>query len=353
MKRMMKVFYALAAALFCSPVLAAPVEIFRLEIPARVGAEVRAVRPDGSAAVLGKVTLVPTGTKYPGYTASAWAQPGTVAATAVNALHMTVAVEKEHGRIVSILPSETIAPAAGGTASFIVDCPAGTGLFGGWAPPVGSQVRVRRADGSLRYLSAAKMPQPDETLVISVGEDREWPYMFDFENRVGGAVTAYYTHRREVIARVEHPVTGSGRFSGGKFQRRSALRANHCGVICVSTSNWGDIGGFQIIPYEHAFSKEMKHAWDSPQWMIVRSADGEKLTGRSPLFSGCLVPGTQAREKLWNFWSTYGRKSLLLCRYGGGDWRRFDPAAGKDDRAFEDVTHIRVYVPTTREPLKD
>lgn len=194
----------------------------------------------------------------------------------MNAIHLTVSVENEKGRIVSLVPAETIAPAAGASAAFVIDCPAGTGLFGGWAPVVGDRVRVRRADGTLRELTAAQLPGPGETLVVSVTEDPDGPYMFDFENRAGGAVRGYWRGGSKVIAAVERPFRGVGRFSGSKFQRRSALRANHCGVICVSTSDVGDIGGFQIIPYEHSFSKEMQSAWEKTQWMIVRSLDGER-----------------------------------------------------------------------------
>ncbi|MCI6261071.1 MAG: hypothetical protein SOV63_05370 [Pyramidobacter porci] len=337
---------------FCVPAWARPEEIFRLEIPAEEGGMARAVRPDGQVKVLGKVLRVPTATRYPGYTASAWAEPGTVAATAVNAIHVTVSVEDEKGRIVSLVPAETIAPAAGTAAAFVIDCPAGTGLFGGWAPVVGDRARVRRADGTLRELTAAQLPEPGETLVVSVTEDPDGPYMIDFENRVGGEVRAYWRGGSKAIATVERPFRGVGRFSGSKFQRRSALRANHCGVICVSTSDVGDIGGFQIIPWEHSFSPEMKSAWEKTQWMIVRSIDGEKMTARAPLFKGVFTPGAQALEKLWDFWSTYGRRSLVMCRVDGGEWRRFDATAGKDDHAFDHITHLRVYAPFTREPGK-
>ena len=41
-----------------------------------------------------------------------------------------------------------------------------------------------------------------------------------------------------------------------------------------------------------------------------------------------------------------------MCRVDGGEWRRFDATAGKDDHAFDHVTHLRVYAPFTREPGK-
>ncbi|MGI6074925.1 MAG: hypothetical protein ACOYD9_00970 [Pyramidobacter sp.] len=346
---MKKLLTVLVLALLCAPAEARVREIFCLEIPAREGAAVRAIRPDGSAYELGTVTRVPSATRYPAYTASAWAKPGTVAATAVNAIHLSMAVEKGKGRIISLLPAKTIAPAAKASAAFVVDCPAGTGLFGGWAPVVGSEATVRRADGTLRPLTDG-IPREGEVLRISVTEDDGAPYMIDFENRVGGDVRAWWNGGSKVIARVVHPVKGSGRFGGSKFQRRSALRANHCGVICVSTSDLGDIGGFQIIPYEHAFSKEMRSAWEKTQWMIVRSVDGKEMNARAPLFFGLFTPGTQAREKLWDFWSTYGRRSLILCRVDGGKWQRFDAVAGKNDHAFDSVTHLRIYAPFTKEP---
>ena len=342
----------LLSLLLClaSSVRAQPQEIFRLEIPAEFGAQACAVRPDGSVWNLGRVLRMPSETRYPAYTASAWAEPGTVAATAVNAIHLTLSVENGKGRIISLLPAETVAPAAGAAAAFVIDCPAGTALFGGWAPLVGSPARLRRADGTYRPLTG--VPEKGEVLEISVTEDPDSPYMIDFENKTGGAVRAYWNGGSRIIARVVHPVAGSGRFSGTKDQRRSALRANHCGVICVSTSDFGSIGGFQIIPYEHAFSKEMRSAWDKTQWMIVRSTDGEKMTARPPLFRGLFTPGAQALEKLWDFWSTYGRRSLILCRIDGGEWQRFDAVSGRNDHVFDHITDLRIYAPFTREPGK-
>ncbi|MBP5211680.1 MAG: hypothetical protein J6Z30_02365 [Pyramidobacter sp.] len=351
---MMKNLFAALLLIFAASLAQAkPFEVFRLEIPAAVGEQAVAVRPSGQRFELGRVMRVPETTKYPGFTASAWAEPGTVAATAVNAIHITVSVENEKGRIVSLLPRSTIAPAAGASSAFILDCTAGTKLFGGWSPLAGSKARVRRADGSFRILSKDALPQQGETLVIWVTEDPDGPYMIDIENKLGGKVTAYYSPcGSRVVGTVERAFYGTGRFYGSKFQRRSALRANHPGVICVSTCELGDIGGFQIIPYEHSFSKEMvKSAWEKTQWLIIRSLDGETMNGRSPLFSGFLTPGAQVREKLWNFWSTFGRRSLVMCRVNGREWQRFPAAVGRDDHIYDDITHVRLYVPYTKEPF--
>lgn len=350
---MKKIIAAVLLLWVAASAFAEPEVIFRVEIPALQGSVATAVRPNGERYELGAVRAVPDTTKYPGFTASAWAEPGTVSAVAVNAIHITLGVEKDRGRIISILPGDTIAPAAGASSAFIIDCEAGTKLFGAWSPQTGARARVRRADGSLRDLSAETLPQPDETLIIEVTEDPEGPYMFDIENREGGAVTAYYPRLgARVIGRVTRAFSGSGGFSGSKFQRRSALRANHPGVICVSTCDLGETGGFQIIPYEHSFSKEMvKDLKVKTQWIVVRSTVGDTTNGQPPLFSGFLTPGAQVREKMWNFWSTFGRRSLVLCRIDGGKWERLPSSVGRDDHVYDHLTHLRLYVPFTREPF--
>lgn len=331
--------------------VAEPREIFKLEIPGKTGEYAVAVRPDGQRYRLGRVLRVPSKVKYPAYTASAWAESGTVAATAVNAVHVCVSVSNGRGGIISLLPSSTIAPAAGSSSAFIIDAEAGHAIWGGWAPLVGDSVRVRRSDGTYRVLSRQRLVAADETLVIKVTEDDDMPYMVEFENRVGGNVTAFYPYSRKVIAVVKHKVEGSGRFGGSKYQRTGALRANHCGVLCISTSGFGHIGGFQIIPYRHSYSPEMKHCWGKTQWMIVQSTDGSPLTGRSPLFRGLFVPGCAPLEKLWDFWSTYGRRSTVLCRVDNGPWRRFEEVTGKKDYALGNITHIRIRAPFTSEPV--
>ena len=347
--------FAVSAVLSFACVCAARAEkreIFSLEFPVSVGGVVSAVRPDGEVFELGKVLSVPSRSKYPAFTASGWAGDCTVAATAVNAVHITVSVKDGKGRIISVLPSETIAPAADTEAAFVVDCPAGRGVFGAWAPIASNDVRVRRADGSMRVISADALPREGETMVIKVCEDSDAPYMIDIENKVGGRVMMYRKLSRKTFATVEQPVSGTGRFQGSMYQRRSAVRANHHGVLCVSTSETGEIGGFQIIPYEHSFSPEMLSAWGSPQWMIVKSLDGEPMTARFPLFSGVFTPGGAPREKLWDFWSSFGRRSLVLCRMNGSKkWQRIDEAVGKDNTALEGITHLRIYTPFTSEPL--
>ena len=106
------------------------------------------------------------------------------------------------------------------------------------------------------------------------------------------------------------------------------------------------------MPLTHALtSPEMASAWRLTQWMIVAPLPGEgALEGTPPLFKGTLLPGTQLNDKLPDIWSTYGRKPLVLGRFGGGEWRALPPVSGKVDDALRSLTHLRIYYPFWGEP---
>jgi hypothetical protein len=273
-----------------------------------------------------------------------------VTASAVNAVHILMSVEEGHGRTMSALPRETIAPAAGPGAAIVLDCEAGTSFFGAWAPPAGTRITVVTPNGAEHPLSSA-LPKEGDVLIFRVYEHAA-PYMVDFENRPGGRVVAWGDGRARTIARVIRPVGGTGRFEGGLYQWDSRVRANHAGVIDVSSSPYGTVGGFQIIPWDHALrSEEMQGVWGATQWMIIAPADGESMMGgTAPLFYGGLVPGPSRGERLWDMWSTYGRKSLALARINGGPWTKLPLVPGKNDDGLKSVTHLRVYFPFTAEP---
>ena len=329
---------------------AAPI-LYIVRIPLVLGEEAQAVLPDGKTIPLGKVAALPTSSRWPGYTASKWAPPGSVAASAVNAVHLTLSVEKEKGRTVSILPRHTVAPAAGEQSFIALDSPAGTGFFGGWAPPVATPVLVRRNDGALVPLEERGLPREGDTLIFEVSES-ESPYLIDIENRPGGRVLGWYESGPRLLARVIRPLKGVGRFGGTEFQNIGSIRANHSGVIDVSTTPRGVVGGFQILPFLHSKSQEMSSAWQLTQWLIIASPTDRPLPGTAPLFSSNLVPGSQMTDVLWDMWSTYGRKPLVLCRRGGGAWQRLPEASGRNDSALGDLTHLRIYSPFTEEPQK-
>jgi hypothetical protein len=317
-----------------------------------------AALPNGAAAQLGKVSALPVKTNWPAYTASKWGIPQTVCATAVNAVHILVGVENDRGRMFSLVPTVTVAPAAAGGAFFSIDSPAGTGIFGGFAPLTGSRVFIEGRDGirrPLAPLSGDALPiARGESLLIESGlPDDPETWMVDIENRPGGRVIAWMKEGPRVVARVARPVGGVGRFGGTEFQGVGRVRASHTGVIDIATAPRGQVGGIQIMPLTHALtSPEMINAWKLTHWMIVAPLPGrDPLEGTPPLFKGALVPGVQLDEKLSDVWSTYGRKPLVLGRFSGGPWRALPSVSGKMDGALRSLTHLRLYYPFWREPL--
>ena len=326
--------------------------LYEVRIPFDENKTAVALLPDGRTFELGHVVQLPEKTRWPSYTASAWGKPGSVTASAVNALHILMSIEDGKGRTMSVIPQETIAPAAGPGASIVLDSKAGTGFFGAWAPPVGTPVLLQVLDGTLHPLESGKLPVSGDVLVFRVYEGNI-PYFVEFENRPGGRVSAWSKDGEQLLARVIRPVYGVGRFEGTLFQEPGRIRASHSGVVDVSTSPRGEIGGFQIIPWDHALnSKEMQGAWQLTQWMIIGAPDGKSmLGGTAPLFAGGLVPGPADDEQLWDMWSTYGRKPLVMVRLNGGTWQKMPLASGKVDDALATVTHIRIYFPVTEEPL--
>ena len=316
-----------------------------LRIPCKAGEQVRVIMPHGETLELGQVLKTPVKTNYPAYTASKWATPSTVCASAVNAIHILVNVEAGRGRIMSLVPAVTVAPAAEQGAYFSLDMPAGTGIFGGYAPLTGSQVSVLH-DGQESPLES--VPVDGDTLIIRTRfSASSGVYMVDFENRPGGRVIAHDSKGAHVIARVIHRVAGVGRFGGTVYQAVGRIRASHSGVIDVSTSRRDEVGGIQIMPLKHALtSKEMINAWSLTQWMIVAPLPGQPdLEGQTPLFKSALVPGPQLGDKLPDMWDHYGRKPLVLCRRDGGNWERLPNVSGKIDDALTDITHLRIYFP--------
>ncbi|MDR3230906.1 MAG: hypothetical protein LBT65_05660, partial [Synergistaceae bacterium] len=162
-KKIMRKAFGVLFLLLCPVLPARGADSLLLRIPFGRGAMTTATLPDGTVAELGVVRALPSKTAWPAYTASKWGVPGTVCATAVNAIHILVDVEKGRGRIFSLVPVVTVAPAAPEGAFFSVQSPAGTGLFGGFAPLTGSKVFIETATGRE---AMTRLPREGETLLI-------------------------------------------------------------------------------------------------------------------------------------------------------------------------------------------
>lgn len=364
-------------------------ELFRIRVINAPGGAVEVSRDAGASWLrLGTVTAPALKVNPAGYTASKWATDSSIAASAVNALHVKIANHPETGRgvIFSIIPAGDTVGAAEGhpTTSIATDIAGGAAIFGGgFAPLVTSPVQVER-DGALVSLPADYVPAEGDALVIVVTEPPSSVVVLEFENRVGGLIRLRYQSGEEkIIGRVHQVVTGVGRFEGTIDAAPGRIRANHPGVIDISTSPLGLVGGFQIIPSGHAQSPELSYVATGTQWMVVGPLrdDDPSWEGVAPLFAGYLAPNYR-EDDIWGRYDDWMERLLARCqvqvRIDGGEWRlmpriAIDPDAPADadphDRgraglwriagslnpysplppaaltALEGVTHVRILLP--------
>ena len=303
-------------------------EVFRIRIHNQAGGAIEVSRDAGAQwLTVGHVTVPATDVNPAGYTASKWAHDSAIAASAVNALHVKVANAPDTGRgvVFSLVPAGTVIGAARGRGSTAIatDIPGGEGIFGGGlAPPVNSPVAIER-DG-LQALPADYAPSEGDLIVIRALDPPDRITWIDFDNNFGGLITARYVGGREkAIGTVLRPVVGIGRFEGTLDAAPGRIRANHPGVIDISTSPLGMVGGFQIIPSGHAGSAEISYVRTGTQWMVVGpiSATDPTWEGIAPLFAGYLSPSYRPDDLQHEDWM---RRLLSRCqvkvRFGGGDW---------------------------------
>lgn len=326
-------------------------EVFRIRVVNAPGGAIEVSRDAGVSWLrLGAVTVPALRINPAGYTASKWAADSSMAASAVNALHVKIANHPETGRgvIFSIIPAGDTVGAAEGhpTTSIATDIAGGTAIFGGgFAPPVDSAVLVER-DGVLVPLPADYVPAEGDVLVIVVTQPPSTVVALEFENRVDGLIRLRYDRGEEkTIGRVRKVVTGVGRFEGTINAAPGRIRANHPGVIDISTSPLGLVGGFQIIPSGHAQSPELSYVATGTAWMVVGPLrdDDPSWEGIAPLFAGYLAPSYR-EDDIWGRYDDWMERLLsraqVQVRIDGGEWRlmpriAIDPSAPPDADAHD------------------
>ncbi len=239
-----------------------------------------------------------------GYNASKYGPVGSVVATAVNAIHLKAGNNVEEGRgvIWSLAPAaeteagrNSLQSEVSPQSAAFTDIPGGSGLFGGvFTPFVGNPIFLDNdRNNQLTPLPDNYVPKLGESWVIQVRRPARYPREIVFENRFGGLITLQYRGEEpKVIGQVLRPVLGVGRFVGSYFSEVGRLRANHNGVIDISTSPRGAVGSFQIVPANHAMSPETHYIRELTQWMVVGpvSALEPSPEGAAPLFSQFLRP---------------------------------------------------------------
>ena len=363
-----------------SPEIAPEVEVERVEIARlRVQNDVNGLIEgsfDGGQSwrTIGHVVKPTKQVNANAYVASSFIPNGTVAATAVNAIHIKPRMNRDgkRGIIWSLSPKASDQAGAASLqsevapgASAYTDIPGGTGIFGGpFTPFVTNPVALDNdRDNQLETLPENYIPKIGDTWVIRIERPRRYPRAITFENRFGGLITIeYYGEEPRAIGQVLRPVLGVGRFVGTYFAGVGRIRANHGGVIDISTSPVGLVGGFQIVPADHAMDPGTPYIQSGTQWMVVGpvSALDPSWEGVAPLYSAFLRPRNDPADFASPDTATtglLGRFDIQVTRRrNNGDITDWQPVPEKWMRegtelpeaaktALADVTQLRILFP--------
>ncbi len=300
--------------------------------------------------VLGRVIVPASQWNEKPFEAAHWAPRG-VCATSVNAVHIkNITINEdssENTRIISILPREmlTVDPKKhasyyDSSSSIYTSIHAGEGIFGGeYTPLLGFTVMSYGGDNKLDEIRLSyKIPVP-------------FPLWVTLENRFGGMIKIKYPGAEEINAGlVYRPVYGVGRFTGTKYCDVGRIRAVHSGVIDISTSPDGEIGGFQIVPHFHADTSSVKNIRLLTQWMVIGPLDPTQkdyglLTDLFVTIQPRFIELTS--ETLENKISPMKSRFHVVAKFRGDDsWRNFPELTGRDDDALESLEAIRIYFPS-------
>lgn len=330
-------------------------EWFRLRVSNEPGGAVEVSEDGGSTwQRLGQVLVPARAVRSDGFSAARWGRPGTVVAAAVNAIHLAVHSDAagQHTATVSLLPCQETFPTGAESgrvrdpSTLLTDLPAGRGPFGGrFAPFVGSPVFLQRVatddpelpppdgPGTLVPLPSDYIPRAGDRLVMVVSAPARELAALVIENRFGGEVVAEYTDGRiDPVARVVKPVVGVGGFPGSAFAGVGMVRANHPGVLEVSTSPFGRTGSFQIVPQEHADTPALAYVRAGPSWLVVRAVrKGDRIAGTPPLFAETIRPWSGCPEEM----PGPGQVERCLCRsVADSPWQ---PLAMEENRPSRDA----------------
>lgn len=343
------------------------VEMYRIRMQNVAGGAIEVSENKGGTwATLGRVLLPSEKVSDQGYTASRWVDDGNIAAIAVNAIHIKTDFSSinDRGVIFSLVPREAYSKALKGLmvspdSAIYTDIKAGDGIFGGgYSPFVGNDVSTVDSYGTLYPISAGYVPRVGDTFLITVARPARYPKEIVFENRFGGLIQIKYIDgEKRYIGQVLRPIEGIGRFIGSEYADVGRIRANHAGVICISTSPIGWVGGFQIIPAGHGMSKEMITARTLTQWMVIGpvSALDPSFEGLAPFFKYFLQPRYREDDIDQPNWKKRLLERFLVeVKYKGENaWKPMPayyvkqgaPLPKWANTAMEDISHIRMLFP--------
>jgi len=339
-------------------------EVYRVKIENKAGGMIEVSQDKGATwQLVGKV-LYPTKKINPnGYSASKWMETGRVVATAVNAIHIKTGLADESRKIFSLLPKEFLQPPRkyrsylSPDASIYTNISSGKSILGGgFSPFVGNKVMFSRPAQSMIPMPADYIPEVGDTLYILVDRPVENPKEIVFENRFGGRISiSYFSGEERVIGEVLRPVSGVGRFEGSKYVDPGRVRANHAGVIDISVSPIGGLGGFQIVPALHG--AEMTYIRKMTQWMVIgpAKADDPSLEGMAPFYKYFIQPNYNSDDLEDSNWDKklLGRFLVEVKYEEKEEWepmpiysmRRGFRLPGWANSVFDKVSHFRILFP--------
>lgn len=319
---------------------------------------------------LGSILAPVIKTNPRGYNASKYGPQGSVVATAVNAIHLKAGqnTRENRGVIWSLSPLADDAAGRNSLQSEVspqsaafTDIRGGMGIFGGpFTPFVGNPIFLDNdRNNVLVPLPDLYTPKLGDSWVIQIRRPVRYPREIIFENRFGGLITIRYGDEEKArpIGQVLRPVVGVGRFVGSYFSEVGRLRANHNGVIDISTSPRGVVGSFQIVPANHAQSPETHYVREQTQWMVVGpiSALDPSWEGAAPLYSAFLRPRFDVND-INNpdpIEGLAGRFYFDVQKYGKTEWEPMPTLWMNADQplprwaptALRDVAKIRIVFP--------
>jgi hypothetical protein len=212
-------------------------------------------------------------------------------------------------------------------------------------------------------IAAGYVPQQGDEIMIVVLNPEPYPISIEFENREGGAISMRYADgTRELLGYVVRPVRGVGRFEGVLYAGIGRIRANHAGVVDISTSPVGSLGAFQIIPAGHSLSPEMHLAWERTQWMIVGPLRESSALwdGLMPVFYQHIRPDYLPGDLHAEDWESRLLARFLVDVETGDGWRPMPvrrlapdssvPLPDWADSALEEVVRVRILFPIPEPP---
>jgi hypothetical protein len=340
------------------------IELFRLSITNDINSPIAVSKDKGKTwDQIGSVLYPTEKINTQGFAAAKWIAPGQVAATAVNAVHLKVGMLEGSGAVFTLLPKEFLQSPKhyrsflSPDSSIYTDLPAGASIFGGgYSAYVGNQVLFSRGGQAALPLPVDFRPKVGDKFFIIVERPLDYPKEMVFENRFGGRIfLKYFSGDEKLIGEVLRPVSGIGRFEGSKYAAPGRIRANHPGVLDISVSPDGYLGGFQIVPALHG--EAMAYVRKGTQWMVIGPAQASdpSLEGMAPFFRYFIRPNYAADDLLAQDWA-----DKLLERFlvevklnDGTEWqpipvlrlRENDPLPDWANDALTDVTYFRVLFP--------